>query len=246
MFKTRTNCFANCTFSLEKPVSGQNRLGCGQDLFPNPTATHEETEPSRCVSRPAGLGLHEGCLFILSQEQSTPSCWSTASLGEYEKATLSNLDEHKHLDSRAFRPRLHKAIQPSDPAGDLLPPTQTDLPKAKEDSASQSKNSAVSQSSDNSHELLPGFEIRYDSDSDISRKPSITPKSFPHLHHLEGEDCRSNRIPIDTNIDIIPHLEKNSNLLEFHREKSTGSPANRSPGIKTSQRSIRNKFLTQL
>ena len=237
MLEVRSNSnILNCWVSIQQSVSEQllqaklQDRSCKQfEVVKKP----QESIPLNRLHQYADDQIDKTSASDLVQSQSSINGLSSTSLSDcgYEKATITTIEDFKHQDSRAFKPRLYKAIQPSYLEDDLLPPSQTDLSAEERDP--QHQLSSVSQTSQESHNLMPEFAINIDTESSYSRLPSIDANS---TQLLEDDMNRHKRVPIDTNIDIVSHLEKNLKLLEFHRERSAGSPSNQSSCTKSSQK----------
>ena len=226
-------CSAISSSSIEESLSKQHEQGISPNLCPLSTSTNRQANISRTFSG-FTLSADSGNDITDPEEGGSDNMilasrpTNALSGSRLQRTTQPNLEDKKHLGSRAFKPQLYKAVQPSNLAEDQIVCSQTDLSQDQIQS-SRSQASTISQASGDKHESLPLFKIQVDTESCLSRLASITPQSLSKLKTLREEAPRnsqnSNR-PIDTNVDLLHLLEKNDHLVFFHHEKIAVSPSN--------------------
>ena len=215
---------------IEEPVTLQVRRSMIPKFFSQPVSAKKEAGSQGIISK-LQLSANSGEDGVNTSDDRIGSIKSESSwAGElndsrYQKATLPNLEFRKHLGSIAFKPRMCKIVQPSDPCGEELRCTQTDL-SADESQLSRSQASTISQNSDGRQKAQPLFSLCLDTQTNVSCVIPITPKSLSRLEIEERESQRSildsSKKPIDTNVDLLFLLKKNPHLVDFHLKKSAG------------------------
>ena len=210
------------TFQTEESVSDQSHRCMAPKFFSQPATVKKEATSSSHISKlllsadkqEKQLNLKEGNLHFIKS-------------GKVSAFALS--DSPKPLGSPAFKPRMWKLVQPCDPGNGHLCYSQADL-SWDETQSSYSQACSISQTRDIRQDTLPEFSIHIDSSSDKSRVASVTPKSLSKFGADERVQTKiqldSVKPQIDTIIDVLYLLNKNPQLVAFHRERNGGTPSN--------------------
>ena len=143
MLKTNKNRLATSQVSIID-VANRQALQSGCQNFTHKLTNIKDAETLRPIYKQIINTCEEwhGDNSLQDTKDQPEFCHSTISiLGDcrYVKATLNTKEDLSYKDSRAFKPRLYKAIQPSDPQDDLVSPSQTDI--SEESCRSQQKGS---------------------------------------------------------------------------------------------------------